>query len=117
MLMTKEAISGINTNTDKMIMDGKIKRYALFWFCAAYFLFLFVRMAIITPYIANAMWQKEPPKTTVLPVSFSMSIYCASTLSIASDASLKASPGVAAPVITFSNSGIMTSLSIWLASA
>ncbi len=29
-LITKDAISGINTNTDKIIIEGMIKRYALF---------------------------------------------------------------------------------------
>jgi len=31
MLMIKDAISGINTNTASTSMEGRIKRYALFW--------------------------------------------------------------------------------------
>ena len=109
MLITKEAISGINTNTDKTIIDGNIKRYALFWFCATYF-FFFLLLVII--------FSRKVQRTAENDGSFGFSLYpyCASTLSIASDASFKASCGAAAPDITFSNSGIITSLSIWLAS-
>lgn len=101
MLINRDAANGTKINTDKISMDGSRKRYALFWLCAAYLLFLFLKLFLLFPIIPR----------------FCQNYGCARTLSMASTASLRASSGFAAPVMTFSNMGIITSLSIWLARA